>query len=257
VRFAAVQEPGLTRLSLGLAALVAIAVLTLTFAGVRLRTGVVTASLRAAAQLTVVGLVIRGVFAAPAASVAVLAVMYAVSVGTAARRVRDLPGVVRAVALASLAGLLPVLAVSFAVPIVPRSTRYLVALGGIVLGNTMTACTLSGRGLAAGMRTRRDEIEGWLALGATPRQACVDVVRHAVREALLPGLDQTRTVGLVTLPGAFVGALAGGASAGSAARFQLVVLIAIVAAQALSATVLTALLGAPATLPEPEQTARR
>jgi len=30
--------------------------------------------------------------------------------------------------------------------------------------------------------------------------------------ALVPGLDQTRTVGLVTLPGAFVGVLLAGAS---------------------------------------------
>ena len=51
----------------------------------------------------------------------------------------------------------------------------------------------------------------WLALGATPRQAVRDIARTAAAEALLPAIDQTRTVGLVTLPGAFVGALFGGA----------------------------------------------
>jgi putative ABC transport system permease protein len=66
-------------------------------------------------------------------------------------------------------------------------------------------------------------------------------------------MDQTRTVGLVTLPGALVGALAGGASAAGAARFQLLVLIALLAAQSLSATTLAYLLGNPATLPEVPQ----
>lgn len=40
------------------------------------------------------------------------------------------------------------------------------------------------------------------------------IVRPAASDALLPGLDQTRTVGLVTLPGAFVGMLLGGAISG-------------------------------------------
>ncbi|MGN6088656.1 MAG: ABC transporter permease, partial [Actinomycetales bacterium] len=80
-----------------------------------------------------------------------------------------------------------------------------------------------------------------------------DVVRLAAAEALVPGLDQTRTTGLVTLPGAFVGALLGGANPLQAARFQLVVLAGLLCAQATTAVVLTWLLGAPARLPLPTE----
>ena len=52
-------------------------------------------------------------------------------------------------------------------------------------------------------------------------------------ELMLPTLDQSKSTGLVTLPGAFVGALVGGASPADAAKFQLVVLAGI----ALSMTV--------------------
>jgi putative ABC transport system permease protein len=114
----------------------------------------------------------------------------------------------------------------------------------------MTASTLTGRRLHEALLRRRDEVEGWLALGATPRQAVAPLARDAATESLIPGMDQTRTVGLVTLPGALVGALAGGASAAGAARFQLLVLIALLAAQSLSATTLAYLLGAPSQLPE-------
>jgi putative ABC transport system permease protein len=48
--------------------------------------------------------------------------------------------------------------------------------------------------------------------------------------ALTPSIDQTKTSGLVTLPGAFVGAIFAGASPLEAGRFQLVVLAAILAA---------------------------
>jgi len=226
------------RLAVALGLLLTLATACQTYARLRLRTAVATATVRAVAQLAAVGLVIRGVFAAPGAAAAVLAVMLTVATYTATRRLAGLPGAGRAVFVASVCGATLTLGILFAVPALPRSPRYLIALGGIVLGGTMTACTLAGRRLLDGLHRRRDEVEAWLALGATPRQAVADIARTAATEALLPAIDQTRTVGLVTLPGAFVGALLGGASPTNAARFQLVVLVALLAAETVSATIL-------------------
>ncbi|WP_268904119.1 ABC transporter permease [Candidatus Frankia alpina] len=61
---------------------------------------------------------------------------------------------------------------------------------------------------------------------------------------------KTRTVGLVSLPGTFVGALLGGASpAAAAARFQVIILVAMLTAQSIAAVSLSYLLGAPTQLP--------
>lgn len=46
-----------------------------------------------------------------------------------------------------------------------------------------------------------EEVEGWLSLGATPREATLDIARGAIREELIPSTDQTKTTGVVTLPG--------------------------------------------------------
>ena len=54
--------------------------------------------------------------------------------------------------------------------------------------------------LTACIHRRRDEIEAWLSIGATRRQALRDIARYAIVEALIPVLDTTRTVGLVTCP---------------------------------------------------------
>jgi UDP-glucose/iron transport system permease protein len=243
--------------------LLAAAAGVLTAAGVRVRRQVVVAAVRAAVQLAVIGAALGLVFRYPAGAAVVLLVMLTTATRTAARRLRDLAGAARAVLAASLGGALCTLVVAFGTGAVDFSVRYVVALGGITLGGTMTACTLAGRQLLAGIRTRRDEVEGWLALGATPRQAVRDIARTAAGEALLPAIDQTRTVGLVTRPGAFVGALFGGASPGTAARFQLVVLVGLLAAEAVAAVTLTWLLGAPQPLPlaadpgPPGQRARR
>ncbi|MFD8012412.1 ABC transporter permease, partial [Streptomyces sp. NPDC059762] len=66
------------------------------------------------------------------------------------------------------------------------------------------------------------------------RHARLEVARAAASDALLPALDQTRTVGLVTLPGAFVGMLLGGASPLTAGAVQVFVLIALLAVEAVA-----------------------
>jgi len=70
------------------------------------------------------------------------------------------------------------------------------------------------------------------------------VGREAAGIALIPGLDQTRTVGLVTLPGAFVGVLLAGASPLQAAAVQLLVLTGLLLVQVLAVTVTIELVSA-------------
>lgn len=236
-------------LAVGVAALLGLTYAVIRAANLPLRFEPAIAVLRGAVQLAVVGLALRGVLSAPPTVAAALAVMLTTAVWTAGRRLSGLEGGQRAAAIACSLGGGIALTVVFALGVLPFQARYLVALGGIVIGNTMTGATLSGRLLLAGLRARREEVEAWLSLGASMRQAVRDVASAAAAEALVPTMDQTRTTGLVTLPGAFIGALLGGASPLQAARFQLVVLAAILAAQSIVAVTVVRLLGAPRTLP--------
>ena len=165
------------RLALALILLLAVAAGVLTLAQIPVRRQVLLAAVRAAIQLVVIGLLLGAVFRFPLATALVLTVMLATATRTAARRLRELERAGRAVLLSCLAGGLPTLAVVFGTGVLQLSPRYVVALGGIVLGGTMTACTLAGRNLLSGLRARRDEVEGWLALGSTPRQAVVPIAR--------------------------------------------------------------------------------
>ncbi|UIJ34268.1 ABC transporter permease [Allobranchiibius sp. GilTou73] len=237
------------RLALGLILLLSIACVVLRQAAIPHVRGVVTASARAVVQLALIALALRGVFAAPITVIAVIAVMFTVACWTAGRRLRGQLNAMRAVVASIGAGVSVAVAIIVGMPTLTRDVRTLVAVCGIVIGGAMTVATLTGRRFARGLHDRRDEVEAWLSIGATPRQAARDVARTSVYEALVPALDQTRTVGLVTLPGAFVGALLGGASAESAARFQIVVLVGLLCAQSITATLLAWLIGAPQVLP--------
>lgn len=198
---------------------------------------------RAAVQLTVVALLLRGILRVEWTVVAFLVLMATTASWTASGRLRELWHGRRAAVLGVVTGASVSLVLIFALGLVDFQVRYLVATAGIIIGNAMSAATLSGRNFLRGTRQRRDEIEGWLALGATPAEAHLEIGQEAVRESLLPNLDQTRSTGLVTLPGAFVGALFGGASPAEAAQFQLVVLAGIALSMTSCGVIVTRVLG--------------
>jgi len=253
---AAVDVRGL----LTLAGLLLLAAGALAVGRVGLRGVPALAVARAAAQLAVVALVLGAAFRSPVVAAAFVSVMLGAVAVTSGRRLGGGRRRVGQVLLASAAGAGPVLVLLLGLGAFPRTPRYVISFAGIVLGGTMTVCTLAGRRLRDQVGDRWPEVEAWLSLGASARQAVAPFVPAAVREALLPAVDQTRTTGLVTLPGAFVGSLAGGASPASAARFQLAVLAGILAAQAVSAVVLLRLLApelAVAPVTEPVAGSRR
>lgn len=95
----------------------------------------------------------------------------------------------------------------------------------------MTANSLNGRRCFAALREERDTYEGALALGLEVGTVIRLVIGRHRSEALIPGLDQTRTVGLVTLPSAFVGVLLGGGSPTQAGAAQIPVLVGLLSAQ--------------------------
>jgi putative ABC transport system permease protein len=201
------------------------------------------AIVRAVVQLTVVALLLRGILAVPWTVVAFVVLMLSTASWTAMRRLEGLWHGRRTAVLGVLAGATTTLVIVFSLRLVDFEVRYLIAVGGIIIGNAMTAATLAGRNFLRGAVAHRSEIEAWLSLGATPSQAHQEIGREAVRESLLPTFDQTKSTGLVTLPGAFVGALFGGASPAVAAQFQLVVLAGIALTMLITGIVVTRLAG--------------
>jgi putative ABC transport system permease protein len=193
----------------------------------------VTASLRAVVQLSVVSALIVAVLRSAWWTACFVLVMYVVAAATAARRVRAGAGAAW-VAVAIAAGVAPALGLLLGSGLVPLRTVAVLPVAGILIGGAMTATGLAGRRALDDLHDRGGEYEARLALGYPGRQARRDVCRPAAAQALLPALDQTRTVGLVTLPGAFVGVLLGGASPVQAGITQVVVLIALLAIETLA-----------------------
>jgi UDP-glucose/iron transport system permease protein len=209
------------------------------------------AILRGAIQMAAVSVILSGVISSPAFVAVALLVMFAVAALTAARRIGwSWKGLGLAGGSMGL-GVAVTLGIIFASGAIDLTPRYALAIGGIIIGNSMTIATLAGRRFAEAVNDRWEVVEGWLALGATPRQSTLELARRAVYSALIPFIDQTKTTGLVTLPGAFVGAIFGGISPLEAGRFQIVVLAGIMAAGAVTAVVVVAARASVRTRPKP------
>lgn len=200
------------------------------------------AILRGAAQLAVVSLILGVVITSGFWVAVAMGVMFLVATATATRRLGWSWIHLGMVGSSMAAGIMLSLVIIFATGSIEFTARYALAIGGIVIGNSMTIAALAGHRFNETVIDRWDLVEGWLALGATPRQATRDMARSAAASALIPSIDQTKTTGLVTLPGAFVGAIFGGLSPLEAGRFQIVVLASIIAAGSVTAVMLVYML---------------
>lgn len=224
------------RLAVVLLVLVIVAASISRFADLGVERDHITAAARAVLQLAVVAALIATVMESLWRSLAFVLLMFVVATGTSHQRIGAPRHQSLWTALAIAAGAAPVIMLCLGSGVIPLNGAGVIPISGIVIGGAMTASTLTGRRAFDELSAHQGSYEAGLALGLPSPAAAHLVVQPTAREALTPGLDQTRTVGLVTLPGAFVGVLLGGGTALEAGAAQVLVLIGLVAAQAITSS---------------------
>ena len=110
----------------------------------------------------------------------------------------------------------------------PLEARFIVPLAGMVFGNSMRICSLTLDRLMREMRLNKGAVETTLSLGATSGQAMDTYGRMAVRAALIPTIDNIKTLGIIFIPGAMAGLLIGGVDPLLAAEYQIIIFLMIV-----------------------------
>ncbi|WP_218618142.1 ABC transporter permease [Cryptosporangium aurantiacum] len=205
------------------------------------------AAVRATVQLGIVSLLIAAIVSSLWFTTLFVVAMVGTAAWTSGQRITRAP--TRAergtaalwAALPIACGSVPIVLGLIVGGLVPVRGIAIVPIAGILIGGAMTATSLAGRRALDELETRHGEVEAALSLGFTDRDAALEICRPSAGQALVPALDQTRTVGLVTLPGAFVGVLLGGGSAVEAGATQLLVLIGLLAVESIAIVVVTEL----------------
>jgi putative ABC transport system permease protein len=201
------------------------------------------AVLRSFLQLTAVGYVIKAIFDSDSIwlVIVLLAAMVAFGTWTARSRARDVPGAWVPIALALSSAAALTLGLVLALGIFDATPRFMVPVGGMVIGNSMTAAAVALNRLADEVRSDAGRIEATLALGATARQAASGLVTRSLRSAMIPLIDSTKTTGVVFFPGTMVGMLVAGAEPFDAVRLQLILLWTLLGAVAIAGLIAVSL----------------
>lgn len=204
---------------------------------------IAVAAVRSFIQLTAIGYAISLIFEADTIWLVfvLLAVMVLFGAFTARSRARRVPAAFWPLLIAlALAGA-TTLGLVVALGIFDPTPRYLVPVGGMVIGNAMTASAVALNRLGDEVLDSGPRIEATLALGATAQEAAAPIVRRALRSGMITLIDSTKTTGLIFFPGTMVGMLLAGAEPADAVRLQLILLYALLGSVSISALIATTL----------------
>ena len=118
--------------------------------------------------------------------------------------------------------------VSLAILIIPKVVKfepiYVIPLMGMVIGNTMNTIHLALDKIIDMVKSERDILWGYLALGASEIEALRPFIKNAVKSAVIPQMNRTKSVGVIFIPGAMVGMLLSGANPIYAAEIQIIIM---------------------------------
>lgn len=191
---------------------------------------------RAFVQLIAIGFALDLIFTTenPIWIVFFVIIMITVAGYTAGQRARQIPHSKKVAWSAVSVGAILTLGLLIIFRVFPFEAQYIIPISGMVVGNSMVVTGLVMSRLLDDIKMQRAQIEASLALGATSRQAIAGQLRRALRTGMTPIVDNTKTVGLISLPGAMTGMILAGASPLEAVQLQIIVMYMLVGAAAFS-----------------------
>ena len=191
---------------------------------------------RAFVQLLAIGYALDLIFSSrgPFWILLVVLVMITIAGYTAGRRGKQVPRATQVATLAVSVGAILTLGLLIGLDVFPFEPRFIIPIAGMIVGNAMTVTGLVMARLRDDLRLQRAQIEAALALGATKRQAAGSQIRRALTTGMTPIVDNTKTVGLISLPGAMTGMILAGASPLEAVQLQIIVMYMLIGAAAFS-----------------------
>ncbi len=225
----------------GAAGMVVVAAIVSRILRLRLEKDLLVATLRAFVQLMVVGYILDWIFDVNRwflVSAWIILMIGIASYNAMRRQTAHFPGLLPRFGLAIILSSAFSMAIGVGLIIHPSpfwNPQYLIPIGGMIIGNSMTAAALSINRLTSEMKTGRGAVEAALSLGASRHIATLPAMRASVKAGMLHIITNTMVVGLVHLPGMMTGQIVGGVDPGEAVRYQIIIMYILMTSNTLSA----------------------
>ncbi|AMT96766.1 MULTISPECIES: ABC transporter permease [Psychrobacter] len=201
------------------------------------------AAVRTVVQLSFIGLILAWIFAREQwyEVLVILTIMTLIAGSAAKNRVkRHYKGLFTDTLLAvSASGILvTAIAIVMILQVQPWYTpQFVIPILGLILGNSLTAISLTTNQLINAFHEQQGRIEMMLSLSARPFEAVHDPIRSAIINGMTPTLNSMLVVGIVSLPGMMTGQILAGADPTQAVRYQIVTMFLICVSSMLGCTI--------------------
>lgn len=202
-----------------------------------------TAAIRTVVQLSFIGLILAWIFAREQwyEVLLILTIMTLIAGIAAKNRVkRTYKGLFTdtLIAVSTSAILVTIIAIGLILRVEPWYTpQFIIPILGLILGNSLTAISLTSNQLVESFHEQQTRIEMMLSLSARPFEAVNEQIRAAVVNGMTPTLNSMLVVGIVSLPGMMTGQILAGADPTQAVRYQIVTMFLICVSSTLGCTV--------------------
>lgn len=234
-------------LTIGDIALASSLILIVVFISWRLRLKLtktlLTAAIRTILQLSFVGLILAWIFAREQwyEVLLILTIMTLIAGSAAKNRVeRSYRGLFidTLIAVSTSAILVTIIAIVLILRVQPWYTpQFVIPILGLILGNSLTAISLTSSQLIDTFHMQQARIEMMLSLSARPYEAVHEQMRAAIVNGMTPTLNSMLVVGIVSLPGMMTGQILAGADPTQAVRYQIVTMFLICVSSTLGCTI--------------------
>ena len=201
------------------------------------------AAVRTVVQLSFIGLILAWIFAREQwyEVLLILTVMTLIAGSAARNRVkRSYKGlfVDTLMAVSISAVLVTIIAISLILRVQPWYTpQFIIPILGLILGNSLTAISLTSNQLIEAFHEQQARIEMMLSISARPFEAVHEQIRAAIVNGMTPTLNSMLVVGIVSLPGMMTGQILAGADPTQAVRYQIVTMFLICVSSTLGCTI--------------------
>lgn len=193
--------------------------------------------IRAVIQLTLVGYVLNYVFGLKSYAFTTLLMLFMIF--NASMNARKRGSNIHNVLLISLVSIGAGTIITLGVLVLSKSIKYepysVIPVSRMVIGNAMVAIGLCYKQLNINFKNYRDEIETKLSLGAEILPSSMNIIRDAMKTGMIPTIDSTKTLGIVSLPGMMTGLILAGTPPIEAIKFQIMVTFMLLATTSISA----------------------
>lgn len=191
-----------------------------------------TAGLRTAIQLSLVGFVLKALFENVHfgwVALAAMVMLLAAGAEVMRRQKRRFEGwqgyAMGTVSMFISSFSITILALTVIIDIHPwYEPQYAIPLLGMLLGNTMSGIALGMDRLTQTAWDQRPLIEARLMLGQHWTQAVGDIRRESIRSGLIPIINSMSVVGIVSLPGMMTGQILSGTLPVEAVKYQILIM---------------------------------